>query len=179
MNAEDIRRLLSYEPLTGELTWRQRTPDMFVPGKRTADQICNMWNGKHAGKQAGTASLIGYRYVHIENVFHKEHRLIWLHVMGDWPISDIDHIDGDKSNNAIHNLRLASRSQNCANTKIRKDNGCGFKGVSYHSQLRKYQARIQINGRSMSLGCFETPEQAHEAYVKAARSYFGAFARFL
>lgn len=103
------------------------------------------------------------------------HQLAWLYVNGTWPPSQIDHIDGDGLNNKIENLRLANSAQNNSN---RSFNGAvGFKGVYWNKSGKAYRAQIQINGRRIYLGSFATPEEAHEAYVKAAKELHGEFAR--
>jgi hypothetical protein len=108
------------------------------------------------------------------------HRVIMERVLGR-PLSkgeDVDHIDTDGLNNTRANLRVATRSQNKANSRVHLDSRTGFKGVTYRPDCRNhYQAQIQINGVKKHLGRFETPEQANAAYVEAAKEAFGDFAR--
>lgn len=92
---------------------------------------------------------------------------------GQWPSSELDHINGDKLDNRIVNLRLANRSQNNANTRCRSK--VGMKGVV---EIKgKYRAGITISRQFHHLGMFDTPEQAHEAYLAKARQAFGEFHR--
>ncbi len=95
---------------------------------------------------------------------------------GAWP-DQIDHINGDRMDNRWANLRLATNSQNHANSKRYVTNRCGFKGVSWRSDKNKWSARIVRNYRAKNLGYFDSPEQAHEAYVRAAEVVHGEFAR--
>lgn len=90
----------------------------------------------------------------------------------------VDHINGESLDNRRANLRLATQTQNNINAKCRSDNQSGFKGVGFHRQTGKWVARIKVNGRTKSLGLYETPEEAHQAYCKAAIQYYGEFARF-
>lgn len=92
--------------------------------------------------------------------------------------NDIDHEDGDRMNCQRDNLRVATRSQNQGNRKLQSNNTTGFKGVSKFKGRNKWFARITVNGKYNHLGSFDTPEDAHAAYCKAATEHFGEFARF-
>jgi hypothetical protein len=98
---------------------------------------------------------------------------------GSDPVDQLDHIDCDRSNNRIANLRDATPSQNHANTKRSSTNTSGFKGVSANGSSGKnpWTACIRINKKSTHLGCYKTKEEAALAYEKAAKEYFGDFAR--
>lgn len=91
-------------------------------------------------------------------------------------IGQVDHKDRNSFNNSRFNLRIASLSQNGANQDIRSNNTSGYKGVSYVRKGNKWNARIKINYESISLGSFNTPEEAALAYNQAAIQYFGEFA---
>lgn len=88
----------------------------------------------------------------------------------------VDHKDCDSMNNRRDNLRIATNLENARNASLRKDNVSGFKGVT--KQDNKWMARIRVNRKSIYLGYFSTPQEAHEAYCNAATFYFGDFARF-
>jgi len=117
----------------------------------------------------------GYRYVCFEGKTYKEHRVVWFLYYGEWPKNEIDHIDLNKANNAISNLRECTRSQNLANRKT--VNKLGFKGVQ-KTPYGKYQAKIKKGGKLIYLGTYETPEEASIAYGEAATKHFGNFANF-
>jgi hypothetical protein len=104
------------------------------------------------------------------------HRVAWLYMTGEWPAGDIDHINNNRSDNRFSNLRPATRSLNIANSTKKKSNSSGFKGVSFSKANRKWFAKITVNYRQQSLGYFNTPQEAHAAYVHAAREAFGEFA---
>lgn len=128
-----------------------------------------------AGRIAGSIDSHGYRQITIDKRPYLAHRLVWLWCKGVWPTYHLDHINGDILDNRMDNLREATFSQNCANAKRRKDNTMGLKGVSKHG--KRFRAQIQVNKKKRCVGVFDTPEQAHEAYMEAARNGFGAFAR--
>lgn len=88
----------------------------------------------------------------------------------------IDHVNGNSLDNRKSNLRYATNTQNIQNSKIRKDNSTGFKGV--HKKGKKYQARITINKKLILLGYFYDKVAAGNAYKLAANKYFGEFARY-
>lgn len=129
------------------------------------------------GTYAGALRKDGYIKVGIDDKQYLLHRLIFLYHHGHLP-QFLDHADGNKSNNKIENLRAASRSQNNHNQKVKITSKTKLKGVCYHPQRKKWQARIHLNKKKISLGYFLTAEEAHEQYKKAAVKYFGEFARF-
>lgn len=89
-----------------------------------------------------------------------------------------DHANGDRlDNRRSTNLRICTHSQNCCNKPLSPRNTTGYKGVTFDKRRNKWHARLRSGKRSMSLGHFETPEKAYEAYCAAAKEYFGEFAR--
>ncbi|EMH4108092.1 HNH endonuclease [Serratia marcescens] len=104
------------------------------------------------------------------------HRAAWAIHYGEIPKKHIDHIDGDKTNNRIDNLRLCTHNQNQHNQGIRKNNKSGFKGVSWMKSLRKWQAQICCNSKVKHLGFYDEKEDAARAYDKAAIEFHGEFA---
>lgn len=103
------------------------------------------------------------------------HRLAWLIVTGCWPTHEIDHINGSKADNRLCNLRAATPEQNKRNTHHR--NNTGLIGASYSSVNGKFRAQIRVGGKRKFLGWFTNAEDAHTAYVDAARKYHGEFAK--
>jgi len=118
-------------------------------------------------KLTGTSSN-GYLVCRINATLYLVHRLAWLYMTGEWPKSEVDHIDGVKDNNAWNNLRAANRSNNMENQKrARVDNSTGLLGAICHGS--KFKAKIQVKGQFHYLGTFDTSEEAHQAYIKAKR----------
>lgn len=90
----------------------------------------------------------------------------------------IDHINGNGLDNRRDNIRLATHTQNMRNTKLRKNNKTGYKGVMWNTRRRKFQTYITVNSKLIYLGQFDLAEEAHKAYCDAAVKYHGEFARF-
>lgn len=160
---------LSYDPETGIFVWRH---DIRL--KTGALRIA-------AGDRAGSAHPRGYRQIQIvlddKPIGMKEHRLAWLFVHGEWPADQIDHINGDRADNRIANLREATNSQNMMNRKLNANSQSGIKGVSFHRGSQRWRARLQYEGKRIHLGDFKNKEAAQIAYEAAAKRHFGEFAR--
>lgn len=121
------------------------------------------------GDIAGTIHPNGCRYIMINGKLYGAHRLIWFMVHGKFPVNMLYHINRNKLDNRISNLRETTRQEHMQNqTKARSDNKSGFRGVHLHKQGR-FRADINLNGKLKYLGLFDTPEEAHEAYLAAKR----------
>ena len=104
------------------------------------------------------------------------YRLIWAIAYGHWPTGEVDHIDGDCTNDRLSNLRIATSSQNKRNIGVSSANKSGYKGVFRIEKLGKWAAQIRINKKSTHIGVYETPELAHAAYCRANAVVSGSFA---
>jgi hypothetical protein len=117
-------------------------------------------------------------HIRVQGRHYSAHQLAWLYMTGRWGRPMIDHRDGNSMNNRWSNLRLATASQNNANRRRSPHSLSGYKGVSLvPNSRRRWQAVIYKNRKRMYLGTFPTPQDAHAAYVAAARKRFGEFAR--
>jgi hypothetical protein len=165
LTAEMVRRALDYDPTTGLLFWRHR------------DDVLPRVNKRFAGKPAGCPDgQYGYLSVRLHDIAYQAHRLIWLHVTGEWPAAVLDHIDGIPSNNAWSNLRPATRAENNRNRRTRR---VGIlKGASQDAKTGRWAAHIMLGRKAHYLGTFSTQEEAHAAYTAAAKRLHGEFARF-
>lgn len=172
LTADFVRQLLDYDPKTGALTWKRRDPSMFKSGGHTAEHNCNVWNKKYAGRLAGTLNK-GYFQVKMPDKVHHAHRIIWLIITGEWPKHEIDHIDGNRSNNKLSNLREATRTQNCRNLRISIRNKSGHKGVHFAKNVNKW--RVSVGHKK--IGLFTILEDAIVARDKAEIELFGEFTR--
>lgn len=110
---------------------------------------------KKLGNRAGYIREDGYKFIRLNNKLYREHRLAWLYVYGEMPSKEIDHIDGNPSNNSISNLRLSTSSQNKCNTKLRKDSTSGMKGLHWYKAYKKWQVKLTYNKKTKNLGYFE------------------------
>jgi len=130
-----------------------------------------------AGAIAGWLGRKGYRYIRIDGKTYFAHRLAILYISNNFPVDQVDHIDTDKQNNKISNLRYANNGQNKMNSNKYKNNTSGFKGVNYHKRVCKFISRIQHGKNRISLGCFDTAEEAYAAYCAASKKFHKEFAR--
>lgn len=158
LTAERLRSRLRYDPLTGQFFWLARGQGVPDPSR-----------------EAGRVNSNGYREICVDLRLYSAQRLAWLYMTGSWPAGDVDHEDTARANNRWANLREATKAQNQANSRVRKSNTSGFKGV--HFGGGRWQAQIRINGKKVHLGCFDTPEAASGAYERALLAAHGEFGR--
>lgn len=169
---ELLRKLLDYDPETGALTWRERDASLFKDGQHGADKIAAMWNTKFAGKLAGTLNSEGYVTFRIFGVALKSHRVIWAMVHGRWPAQEIDHVDHDRANNRLSNLREVSLQENHKNRKMPSTNKSGVTGVCWATRRQRWVSTIRVAGRIKQLGVFSDFDKAVAAR-KAAEMRYG------
>lgn len=148
----------------GELYWKNRT----APGSHVVI-------GQKAGRpHLSSSRLTGYRHVHILGKNYLTHRLIYLMFHGSLP-TQIDHINGNRSDSRIENLRPATPEQNRQNAKTRKDNTTGVKGVFPFKG--KFKAQLQCNKVRYTVGCFNSVEDAKQAIQQKRQEIHKEFAR--
>lgn len=170
LTQEELRKLFDYSPDDGQLRWRVRKP-------------CHNGIGIIAGYQTSSVTKGGkknsYVRIKIDGVFYMAHVVIWMWMTGEWLPRKVDHVDCDGTNNRWSNLRKTTGRLNMANTRMRSDNKTGFKGVCIKkgNRSKKYVAQINDRGKTRVIGYFLTPEEASQAYLVAAKSAFGQFAR--
>jgi hypothetical protein len=170
---ELLRELLKYDPDTGKLFWLPRGVHLFTDGLQSAAHACKRWNARNAGKAAlTTATRHGYYYGSVFNTHCRAHRVIWAIVHGEWPQDQIDHINGNPSDNRILNLRSVTHRENHKNRGLSTRNTSGRLGVRWEASRSKWQARIGVEGREKFLGSFDSFEEASAAR-KAAEVKYG------
>lgn len=165
LTQKELKKFLSYDPETGDFRWKVMRTRRWKVGM-IAGTVCKKRGYRRIGLKPTGATRV---------IIVRAHRIAWLYVYGEWPFSDIDHINRNGCDNRIANLRLATKTQNMGNRKRNANNSSGYKGVYKHRN--KWAACIRQNGKTISLGTFNTPQEAHAAYVAAAKKIFGEFAR--
>lgn len=162
LTSERLREVIVYDPESGVFTWKSRGSPRF--------------DKRFSGREAGALRPNGYIQINIDSVIYLAHRLAWLYMTGEWPNDCIDHKDMQPSNNKFSNLRLATKAQNQRFQRKPSHNTSGFKGVSFNKVLKKWTAKISIENKTRYIGSFETPEEAHSAYLAEAVRLSGDFA---
>lgn len=148
---ERLRELFSYDPEVGAFLRRKPT-----------------------GRPVGGQDRDAYRTLAIDGRIYRQHRLAWLYVSGRWPVAQLDHVNGNRQDNRIANLRECSNSENRQNLgKYRKSTGLPT-GVHFLKETARYRANLGHNRKLLYLGTFDTPELAHAAYL-AAKSELHTF----
>ena len=144
-----LKEVLNYDPVTGEFIWN-----------------VSLSNRQRAGASAGGVSgSTGYHRITVNGSTYLSHRLAWLYVYGEWPEDQLDHINGNRADNRIANLRQATNSANQQNIAMRSHNSTGFTGV--WKRFNKYMAEIRHEGKRYKLGSYDSAEDAYESYLMA------------
>jgi hypothetical protein len=159
LNHSRLLELVLYDPKTGYFTAKV--------GRQ----------GARRNRPLGHVESTGYRRVCIDGMRFLAHRLAWFYMKGDWPVSEIDHKDLDKDNNKWSNLREATTSLNHANTRQPRGYNAPLKGAHWNKHRKYWVSRIFVHRKGYYLGAFKTAEEAHAAYVKAAKHFHGSFHR--
>lgn len=152
---EELNSILAYDPLTGILTWKDNRSNMIQ------------------GSVAGSVNSAGYKTITINSKTFRVQRIIWIMMFGYIPNDFfIDHVNGNKIDNRLENLRLATNSQNQQNRPAPKNNSSGYRGVTWHKQMNKWMARISHHGKRKNIGFFDSAEDAYKAYKNEAKKIF-------
>ena len=149
-----LLEVLDYSPLTGFFHWRQTLSPKATVGSR-----------------AGALTSDGYRKISIDKEVFAAHRLAWFYVHGQWPNGQIDHRYRDRDDNRISELRDVSSLTNNQNRRVAAiSNSCGLLGVTtLPARERKFAAKLYVGNRCVLFARFDTPEEAHQAYLAAKR----------
>lgn len=133
--------------------------------------VVSLYRQPCIGKIAGTKNGNGYMQVRVNGKIVLQHRVIFLYHHGYLP-KFIDHIDHDRTNNRIENLRPATPRENQSNRRVGKNNTSGFTGVSWDRINKKFEATSRLNGKKINLGRYATAKEASEVYIAWNRSHF-------
>lgn len=161
LTAIEARELCSYDPETGFVSRTISISNSTKPG-----EVPSRNNGD------------GYSRITVMGQRHYVHRLVWLLHYGEWPSGQIDHIDGDRSNNRLWNLRDVDHTTNAQNIHV-GTSASGLMGATYDKKRKKYCAQLSVGPRGkakcMHLGRFDTAAEAHEVYLAAKRRHHAGF----
>lgn len=166
---DELRRLLTYDPETGILTWLPRSVEMFAGAtERARQRTCSLWNEKYVGKPA-LIGIDGFGYYQgpVMGRYVKAHRVAWALHCGKWPKNKINHINGDHRDNRIDNLRDVEHRICHLNTKLSRRNTTGIAGVCWNRRMQRWQAFINRDRKSRCLGTFLTASEAAAARKSA------------
>lgn len=153
LTQSELKKYLHYDPITGLFTRIRSTTNNVKVG-----DICSHKCDK------------GYLRFRVNKVLYRAHRLAWLYMTGEMPKNFIDHINGDRSDNRFCNLREVTNAENAQNRRIQQKGGkSGLLGVSFDKKTKKYRSRITVDGKTINLGFFETPQEAHSVYLDSKR----------
>lgn len=167
LSFDEVSRLLRADFDAGKLYWLPRPASMF-----STAYAADSWNTRYAGKEAFTSTASdGYKQGAIYKRRYFAHRVIWMLKHGNWPENQIDHINGERSDNRLENLRDVTMLENSKNQKKSARNSSGATGVCWDKSRGKWIAHIRSNGRRKFLGHFSDFESAQNARKKAEAEY--------
>lgn len=150
-----LREAVDCDVASGKFTWRNRR------------NLPHKVNSRFAGKSAFETNSKGYRVATINGKKILAHRAVWAFAYGSWPKLELDHINGDRSDNRIENLRAVTFSENHKNTKMKRSNTSGYNGVSIIKETGRWRARAKVNGQIINLGVYSCATAAAVARKKA------------
>ena len=145
MNIEELKEYFKYDRDTGKLFWNKRPSNRVI-----------------VGSEVGNYNDQGYKVCRFKGKALRVHRVVWAITKGEHPSEFIDHINGDRGDNRIDNLRVVSNAQNLQNMKQAK-------GYTFHKKSNKFITQIAVNKEKIYLGSFDTEQEAHAAYLKAKK----------
>lgn len=160
INIDTINEYLSYDQETGEIKWKKPPHHLIKPGDN-----------------AGFFEPRGYLVIQFKKTFFKGHRIAWAIVNNEFPSGEIDHIDGNPSNNKISNLRVVDRSKNQMNRRISTNNKSGIKGVHFCKSKQKWISRISCGKSRIHIGQFDSFDEAFQKRKEIEKNLHGQYAR--
>lgn len=149
-----LKEMLSYDPDTGLFRYAKARPRV---------RVGNVAGHQHKGH--------GYIQIKLDDRLYLAHRLAWLYVHGDWPTDQLDHIDRDRVNNRIANLREVDNARNAQNCGLQQNNKSGGKDVCWYKRKSRWMVRITIDGERKFLGYFADHNDALTARLNAEKVY--------
>ena len=162
MDQAALQAELHYDPLTGVFT-----------------RVAARCNKVKIGDVAGSLDSHGHVQISVFGKLRLAHRLAWLYMTGEWPADEIDHKNTIRNDNRWENLREATRVQNQANCKCKNTSLTGAKNISYRKDNNKYRLRMTVGKKRLTVGHYNTIEEAQAAYILAAEKHHDEFGRIV
>ncbi len=148
ISQERLKQLLRYDPCTGVLYWKRRPESDFADAS-----AAKTWNRRFSGHKAGCESGYGYLKIGIAGVKYQAHQLVWVLHTGEWP-EEVDHINHDRADNRLENLRAVTRAENSRNQSRSTRNTSGEIGISWCAPSGKWRVRLRAGGSTRQIGMF-------------------------
>lgn len=155
LSLDYLKSRLTYDPQSGVFIWKSKIPH----------------SGIEIGQVAGTLTSNGYLKIFINRKYYLSHRLAWFYINGYWPKDQIDHINHNRKDNSIKNIRLSNSKLNQMNKSMAKNNTSGVTGVSWSKVGLRWVANIKVNYKSINLGSFALFHEAVNARKNAEALY--------
>ena len=163
---EFLKSVLTYDPLSGSLTWKARAREMF-----SSDGAFKTWNSRFSGSDAlSCVATTGYLHGRILGIGFLAHRVAWAIHSGRWPEHQIDHLNGNRKDNSILNIQEVSPEGNRKNARLRSDNTSGVCGVYWDKSLKKWRSAIGLSGKSIHIGIYQNKGDAINARLNFQES---------
>lgn len=169
ITADTLYELLHLDRDTGILRWKERNVDLFAGSGWMQKRAAKTWNTRFAGREASSMSN-GYLRISINGLSLKAHRVVLAMLYGAWPDGDVDHINGDVSDNRPANLRIVSHAENCKNQKLRNGNAFGIHGIFKDRRTGKFVVSINDAGEKRHIGQYDDFVSARIAREAAERA---------
>lgn len=160
-----LRECFGYDETTGVLTWKERPLTHFKAEARR-----KAFNTRYAGKPLSARDNRGYIVTSLDTQKLKGHRVIWKLFYGEEPPPVIDHLNSNKSDNRISNLKAVTQLENLFNKQVQRNNKLGVKGVSFDTRRQKFYSRVKIGAKIKWLGYFDNQSEAEKVYQEACRN---------
>jgi hypothetical protein len=166
INQEVVREFFRLDEDEKHLIWKSRDKKWFK-----SNWAFLVWNQKYPENPYGCVDQQGYIFGTVLYKRYREHTLMWLYQTGELPKAFIDHINGDRQDNRIKNLREVSPTYSTRNLKIRSNNKSGFHGVYWSNASKKWVSQIGIGGHNKYLGGYNCPKEAAMARINYLKEY--------
>ncbi|HIH8982537.1 TPA: HNH endonuclease [Serratia marcescens] len=171
LNQSELKKILKYDCESGHFFWLNRPESDFK-----TRGAWKSWNAKYPGTTAGTLIASGYIKINIRGKIYAAHRLVWLYLYGEFPPEFIDHINGDRADNRLVNLRLATACQNMMNVPLKASNSTGVKGLWFRQETNRWIMYGKANRKTYWLGAFDNIIDAVAERRRFERIHHGSFA---